>query len=121
MMPSRSSKDMFYEKEINPYLPEVMKQPQSIEMPEGVLHIRVIQGTKKQGNQKAMLVAMEHEIFMCQGIMEHGLSANHSMITDFSHENKKDNTEIVEIIFNVHEKFQDLQAQIFDVQNENYS
>jgi hypothetical protein len=38
-----SSKDRFYEKVINPYLPEVMKLPQAIEMREGVLHIRDVQ------------------------------------------------------------------------------
>ena len=35
MAPPSSPKDKFYEKVINPYLPEVMKHPQAIEMREG--------------------------------------------------------------------------------------
>ena len=83
MASSSSSKDKFYEKVINPYLPEVMKHPQAIEMSEGVLHIRDVQGPKKEGSEKARLAAVEQEIFTCQRMLERGLSANHSMITDF--------------------------------------
>ncbi|KAE8775192.1 40S ribosomal protein S5-1 [Hordeum vulgare] len=85
-----SSKDKLFEKVINPYLPEVMKRPHAIEMHEGVLHICDIQGPKKEGSEKATLAAMEQEIFKCQGMVERGLSANHSMITDFIRDNKLD-------------------------------
>ncbi|KAE8788056.1 40s ribosomal protein s5-1 [Hordeum vulgare] len=86
MSPSSSSKEKFYEKVINPYLSEVMKHPQAIEMREGVLHIRDVQGQKKEGSEKARLAAVEHEVFKCQGMMEHGLNGNHSLITDFIRE-----------------------------------
>jgi hypothetical protein len=59
MAPPSPSKDKFYEKVINPYLPEVMKHPQTIEMREVVLHIRDIQGPKKDGSEKARLEAVE--------------------------------------------------------------
>ena len=67
-----SSKDKFYD-----------KHPQAIEMHEGVLQFRDVQGPKKTGNMEAKLVAVEQEIFKCQGMFESGQSANHSMITDF--------------------------------------
>src|SRR6266566_5040988 len=89
-----SSKDKFFEKVINPYLPEVMKHPQAIEMREGVLHIWDIQGPKKEGSEKARLEAVEQEIFKCQGMVERGLSANDSMIMDFIHEHKWDSKDI---------------------------
>ena len=54
-----SSKDKFYEKVINPYLSEVMKHPQAIEMHEGVLHIRDVQWPKKTESEKARLEAVE--------------------------------------------------------------
>ncbi|KAE8806620.1 40S ribosomal protein S5-1 [Hordeum vulgare] len=85
-----SSMDNFFEKVINPYLPEVMKHPQAIEMHEGVLHIRDFQGPKKDGSKKARLAAVEQEILKCQGMVERGLSANHSVIMDFIRENKMD-------------------------------
>ncbi|KAE8802517.1 40S ribosomal protein S5-1 [Hordeum vulgare] len=39
-------KDKFFEKVINPYLTEVLEHPQSIEMHEGVLHIRDVEGPR---------------------------------------------------------------------------
>ncbi|KAE8804761.1 40S ribosomal protein S5-1 [Hordeum vulgare] len=83
-----STKDRFFEKFINPYLPEVIENPQAIEMHEEVLHIRDVQGPKKDGSEKAKLAAVEHRIFKCQGVVERGLSANNSMIMDFIRENK---------------------------------
>ena len=37
-------KDKFFEKVINPYLAEVLQYPQTIEMREGLLHIRDVEG-----------------------------------------------------------------------------
>ena len=59
MVSPSSSKDKFHEKVINPYLPEVMKHPQAIEMREGVLHIRDVQGPKKTGSVESKLEAVE--------------------------------------------------------------
>ncbi|KAE8799093.1 hypothetical protein D1007_25566 [Hordeum vulgare] len=84
------SKDKFFEKVIKPYLQEVMKHPQAIKIHEALLHIRDIQGPQKEGSEKARLATVEHEIFKCQGMVEHGMSANQSMITDFIRENKPD-------------------------------
>ena len=49
----------FFEKVINPYLPEVLKHCQAIEMREGVLHIRDVQGPKRTGSVEARLEAVE--------------------------------------------------------------
>ncbi|XP_020173067.1 uncharacterized protein [Aegilops tauschii subsp. strangulata] len=119
MSPSSSSKDKFYEKAINPYLPEVMKHPQTMELSEGVFHTRDVQGPKKEGSEKARLEAVEQEIFMCQGMVERGLSANHSMIMEFIHEHKGDNKDIGEAIFKLDDRVNHLQAQIYDLQNQN--
>ena len=62
MAASSSSKDKFFENVINPYLREVMQHPQAIEMREGVLHIRDVQGPKGKGTVDARLEAMEQEI-----------------------------------------------------------
>jgi hypothetical protein len=112
-----SSKDKFYEV-INPYLPEVMKHPQAIEMREGVLHIRDVQGPKKTGSVEARLEAVEQEIFKCQGMVEHGLSANHSMITKFTCDHKVDGWSMKDIVFNFNEEINFLQSQIYDLHNQ---
>ena len=47
MTSSKVPKDKIFEKAINPYLTEVLQHPQSIEMHEGMLHIRDAEGPKK--------------------------------------------------------------------------
>ena len=89
-------------------------------MHEGVLHIRDVQGPKKTGSEKARLEAVEQEIFKCQGMVERGLSANHSMITEFIREHKVDGNNIGDVIFKLNDRIDYLQAQIYDLQNQNF-
>jgi hypothetical protein len=111
-----SSKDKFYEKVINPYLPGVMKHPQAIEMREGLLHIRHVQGPKKTWSVESRLEAMEQEVFLCKGMVEHGLDANHLMFKDFAHNRKEED----ESMWDVVSKWIDyLQGQIYDLQCQN--
>ncbi|XP_020178119.1 uncharacterized protein [Aegilops tauschii subsp. strangulata] len=113
-----SSMDKFFERVINPYLSEVMKHPQAIEMREGVLHIRDVQGPKKTETMEPRLEAVEQEIFKCQGMVEHGLSANHLMIIEFTHDQKVDGRSMKDIVFTFNEQINFLQSQIYDLQNQ---
>ncbi|KAE8787672.1 40s ribosomal protein s5-1 [Hordeum vulgare] len=97
-----------------------MKRPQSIEMYEGVIHICGMEGSKKEGSEKARLAAVEQENFKCQGMVERGLSGNHSIIMDFIDENKLDSKNVGEVLFRLQVRIEHLQAQIFDLQNKNY-
>ena len=65
MSSSSAPKDKFYEKVINPYLAEVLQHPQTIDMREGLLHILDAEGPRKTGCTKAMLEALEQEVFKC--------------------------------------------------------
>jgi hypothetical protein len=97
-----------------------MKHPQAIEMRDGLLHIRDVQGPKKTGSMESRLEAMEQEVFLCKGMVEHGLDANHLMIKEFTCNHKLDAKNFGEAIFKLHERFEHLQAQIYDLQNQNY-
>ena len=112
-------KDKFFERVINPYLAEVLQHPQTIEMREGLLHIRDVEGPRKTGSTEARLVALEQQVFKCQEMVERGLDANHIMITEFTNNHKLDVKNIGETIFKLHEKIEHLQAQIYDLQNQN--
>ena len=112
-------KDKFFERVINPYLAEVLQHPQTIEMREGLLHIRDAEGPRKTGSMEARLEALEQEVFKCQEMVERGLDSNHIMITEFTNNHKLDVKDIVEAIFKLHEKIEHLQAQIYDLQNQN--
>ena len=119
MTSSSAPKDKFFEKVINPYLAEVLQHPQTIEMHEGVLHIRDVEGPRRTGSVETRLDAMEQHVFKCQGMVERGLNANHMMIAEFTNYHKLDAKNIEETIFKLQEKIEHLQAQIYDLQNQN--
>ena len=52
-------------------------------------------------------------------MVERGLDSNHIMITKFTNNHKLDAKDIGEAIFKLHEKIEHLQAQIYDLQNQN--
>ena len=112
-------KDKFFERVINPYLAEVLQHPQTIEMREGVLHICDVEGPRRTGSMETKLEAVEQQVFKCQGMVEHGLNANQMMITEFTNNHKLDAKVIGETIFKLQEKIEHLQAQIYDLQNQN--
>ena len=119
MTSPRAPKDKFFEKVINPYLAEVLQHPQTIEMREGVLHIRDLEGPRRTESVETKLEAVEQQVFKCQGMVERGLNANHMMIVEFTNNHKLDAKNIGETIFKLHEKIKHLQAQIYDLQNQN--
>ena len=112
-------KDKFFERVINPYLAEVLQHPQTIEMREGVLHIHDVEGPRRTGSVETKLEAVEQQVFKCQGMVERGLNANQMMITEFTNNHKLDAKVIGETIFKLQEKIEHLQAQIYDLQNQN--
>ena len=52
-------KDKFFEKVINPYLAEVLRHPQTIDMRDGFWHIRDAEGPKGTESVETRLKAME--------------------------------------------------------------
>ncbi|KAE8810595.1 40S ribosomal protein S5-1 [Hordeum vulgare] len=114
-------KDKIFEKVINPYLTGVLQRPQSIEMHEEMLHIRDVEGPKKTGSMEARLEAMEQQAFKCQGMVERGLSANHMMITEFTSKHGIDANDIGKHLSRIYDRIDHLQAQIYDLQNQNWA
>ena len=119
MMAPSASKDKFFEKVINPYLAEVLRHPQTIEMHERLLHIRNVEGPRRTGSVETRLKAMEQQVFRCQEMVERGLDSNHIVIMELTNNHKLDAKDIGEAIFKLHEKIEHLQAQIYDLQNQN--
>ena len=112
-------KDKFFKKVINPYLMEVLRHPQTIELRDGLLHIRDEEGPKGTRSMETRLEAVEQQVFKCQGMVERGLNSNHMMIAEFASNHKLDADNIGEAIFKLHEKIEHLQTQIYNLQNQN--
>ena len=115
MASSNIPKDKFFEKVINPYLAEVLQHPQTIDVREGVLHIRDVEGPRRTGSMETRLEAMEQQVFKCQGMVERGLNTNHMMISEIANNLKLDSRIFGEAISNLQEKIEHLQAQIYDL------
>ncbi|KAE8811909.1 40S ribosomal protein S5-1 [Hordeum vulgare] len=88
-------------------------------MSEGILHIRDVEGPKKTGSVETRLEAMEQQVFKCQGMVERGLKANHMMITEFTSKHKMDAIDIGKHISTLYDRVDQLQCQIYDLQNQN--
>ncbi|KAE8776152.1 40S ribosomal protein S5-1 [Hordeum vulgare] len=89
-------------------------------MREGMLHIRDVEGPKKTGSVETRLEAMEQKVFKCQGVVEHGLNANHMMITEFTNKHRIDANDIGKDLSRLYDRIDQLQAQIHDLQNQNW-
>ncbi|KAE8821315.1 40S ribosomal protein S5-1 [Hordeum vulgare] len=89
-------------------------------MREGMLHIRDVEGPKKTGSMETRLQAMEQQVFKCQGMVERGLNANHMMITEFTSNHKMDAIDIGKHLSRLYDRVDQLQGQIYDLQNQNY-
>ncbi|KAE8788263.1 40S ribosomal protein S5-1 [Hordeum vulgare] len=70
------------------------------------------------GTVEDRLEEMEHEVFSCQGMVERRLSANHTMIIEFTHDLKVDGRPLEDIIFTLSDGINFLQGQVFDLQNQ---
>ena len=70
MSSSSAPKDKFFVKVINPYLADVLQHPQTIEMHEGLLHIRDVEGPRKTRSTEARLEALEQQVFKCQEMVD---------------------------------------------------
>ena len=52
-------------------------------------------------------------------MVEHGINASHTMLAEFTNNYKPDAKNTEEAIFKLYEKIEHLQAQIYDLQNQN--
>ncbi|KAE8805996.1 40S ribosomal protein S5-1 [Hordeum vulgare] len=89
-------------------------------MHEGMLHICDVEGPKKTRSVETRLEAMEQQVFKCQGMVERGLNANHMMITEFTSKHKIDANDIGKHLSRLYDRIDELQGQIYDLQNQNY-
>ncbi|KAE8773620.1 40s ribosomal protein s5-1 [Hordeum vulgare] len=62
---------------------------------------------------------MEQQVFKCQVMVERGLNANHMMITEYTNKHKIDANDIGKHLSRLYDRIDHLQAQIYDLQNQN--
>src|ERR1044071_9339103 len=114
-----SPKDKFVVNVINPYLVEVKKHPQVLRVEDSVLHKEDLKGPVKEGSTEDRLKEMEHEVFKFKKMVECGVEANFDIMNETEASHKKEMKEMWSSLAALEEKVYGLQAQIYDLQNQN--
>ena len=87
---------------------------------DGVLVREDVRGLKKEGDIMARLEEVEHEVFRYQKMIEHGVEANHMIISELKNKHQEETSKLWDDIFLLHQTTTNLQAQIYDLQNQNF-
>ena len=112
-----SPKDKFVVNVINPYLVEVKKNPQVLHVEDGVLCKEDLKGPVKGGSTEDRLKEMEQEVFKYKKMVERGVEANFNIINELKSLYSEELKEMWSRLTALKEKREELQAQIYDLQN----
>src|SRR3954464_5987691 len=114
-----SPKDKFIVNVINPYLAEVKKHPQVLHVEDGVLRKEDLKGPVKEGSTEDRLKEMEQEVFKYKKMVERSVEDNFDMMNELKTFHKKETKGMLSSISILEDKLYALQAQIYDLQNQN--
>ena len=114
-----SPKDKFVFNVINPYLAEVRKHPQVLHVEDGVLRKEDLKGPVKEGSTEDRLKEMEQEVFRYKKMVERGVEENFDIMNELKTSYKKEMKELLSRLDALEDKLYELQAQIYDLQNQN--
>jgi hypothetical protein len=104
---------------INPYMRELKMHPKVLSIKDGELQIKDVQVPKGEGSLEARMEALEQEVFKYKKMAEREVDIirriNQELITKY----KKETIELWSDIFSLHETTNQLQAQLYNLQNQN--
>src|SRR3954463_11511891 len=112
-------KDKFVVNVNNPYLAEVKKHPQVLRVEDSVLRKKDLKGPVKGGSTEDRLKEMEQEVFKYKKMVECSVEANFNITNELKSLYSEDMKEMWSSLTALEEKSEELQAQIYDLQNQN--
>jgi hypothetical protein len=104
---------------INPYMRELKMHPKELSLKVGELQIKDVQVSKGEGSLNARMEALEQEVFKYKKMAEREVDIIHRINQELVTKYKKETTELWKDIFSLHETTNQLQAQLYDLQNQN--
>jgi hypothetical protein len=104
---------------INPYMRELKMHPKELSLNDGKLQIADVQGPTGEGNLEARMEALEKEVFKYKKMAEREVDIIHRINQEFISKYKKETTELWNDVLSLHETTNKLQAQLYDLQNQN--
>jgi hypothetical protein len=104
---------------INPYMRELKMHPKELSLKDGELQIEDVQGPTREGSLEARMEALEQEVFKYKKMVEREVDIIYRINQELVAKHKKETAELWSDIFSLHETTNQLQAQLYDLQNQN--
>jgi hypothetical protein len=104
---------------INPHTRELKMHPKELSLKDGELQIKDVRGPKGEGSLEARVEALEQEVFKYEKMAEHEVDIIHRINQELVAKYKKETTELWKDILSLQETTSQLQAQLYDLQNQN--
>jgi hypothetical protein len=105
---------------INPYMRELKMHPKELFLKDGKLQIEYVQGPTGEGSLEARMEALEQEVFKYKKMAEREVDIIHRINQELISKYKKETSELWSDVLSLHETTNKLQAQLYDLQNQNY-
>jgi uncharacterized coiled-coil DUF342 family protein len=103
----------------NQCMRELKMHPKELLLKDGELQIKDVQVPKGEGSLEARMEALEQEFFKYKKMAEHEVDIIHRINQELVTKYKRETTELWKDIFSLHETTNQLQAQLYDLQNQN--
>ncbi|KAK1616357.1 hypothetical protein QYE76_021874 [Lolium multiflorum] len=119
MSSSGTQKDSFFENVVNPYMNELKMHPKELQLVDGELQRKDVQGPKGEGSLEDRMEKLEQEVFNYKKMAEREVDIFHKIVSELIDGHKKETAKLWDDIFSLHDTTNKLQAQLYDVHNQN--
>jgi hypothetical protein len=119
MSSSGSSEENSLADIINPYMRELKMHPKELSLKDWKLQIEDVQGPTGEGSLKARMEALEQEVFKYKKMAKREVDIIHRINQELIAKHKKETAELWDDILSLHETTNQLQAQLYNLQNQN--
>ena len=119
MSSSGSPKDNSFVNVVNPYMDELRMHPKELLLKDGKVQVEDVRGPKGEGSLEGRMEKLEQEVFIYKKMAEREVNIIHKINSELISEHKKEVANLWDDILSLHETINKLQAQLYDVQNQN--
>jgi hypothetical protein len=99
---------------------ELKMHPKELSLKDVELQIEDAQGPTGEGSLEARMEVLEQEVFKYKKMVEREVDIIYRINQELVAKHKKETAELWDGIFSLHETTNKLQAQLYDLQNQNY-
>ncbi|KAK1618851.1 hypothetical protein QYE76_024368 [Lolium multiflorum] len=119
MSSSEAPKDNSSKDVGNLYMEELKMHPKELLLVEGELQVKDVQGPKGEGSLEDRMEKLEQEVFKYKKMAEREVDIFHRIVSELIAEHEKETGKLWSDILSLHDTTNKLQAQLYDVQNQN--